>query len=439
MRVACVLVTHLRAKVEMYRHPHLKDMPVVIVDRGTSGTRPLVVDHFPKTTGVRAGMTLEQAISRHSNAVVLDADEPYYRRTFAQMLSTLQGVSDRVEGAELGTAYVRIDGLEGLYGGEARVVSALLNAAPAYLSPRVGVADAKFPAFVAAWTCAAHGAFRVPEDVGAFLAPHSINLLPLSEGLKRELHRFGLSSRSARRAESLRILAVDDDLQALRYVRDTLMRSGFEPMVTADPEEVLRLVEEYKPHLVLLDLVLPGVDGMDLMKDIAEMTDVPVIFLSAYGQDRLVARAFDMGAADYMVKPFSPTELSARIRAALRRREVPKPSEPYVLGDLTIDYDERRVTLAGRPVELTAKEYGTLAELSANAGRVLTYETLLRRVWGLDADADIRPMRTVISSIRRKLGDAAEDSKYVLTELRVGYRMPKGEKPGQETEPPAAP
>ena len=247
------------------------------------------------------------------------------------------------------------------------------------------------------------------------------------------------SSRSARRAESLRILAVDDDLQALRYVRDTLMKAGFEPMVTADPEEVLRLVEEYKPHLVLLDLVLPGVDGMDLMKDIAEMTDVPVIFLSAYGQDRLVARAFDMGAADYMVKPFSPTELSARIRAALRRREVPKPSEPYVLGDLTIDYDERRVTLAGRPVELTAKEYGTLAELSANAGRVLTYETLLRRVWGLDADADIRPMRTVISSIRRKLGDAAEDSKYVLTELRVGYRMPKGEKPGQETEPPAAP
>ena len=156
-------------------------------------------------------------------------------------------------------------------------------------------------------------------------------------------------------------------------------------------------------------LVLPGIDGIDLMKDIAEVTDVPVIFLSAYGQDKLVARAFDMGAADYMVKPFSPTELSARIRAALRRRDVPKPSEAYVLGDLTIDYDERRVTLAGRPVELSAKEYGTLAELSVNAGRALTYETLLRRVWGL----------------------AAEDSKYILTELRVGYRMPKGERSEQ--------
>ena len=192
MRVACVLVTHLRARVEMYRHPHLKDMPVVIVDRGTLGTRPLVVDRFPKATGVRTGMTLEQAVSRHSNAVVLDADEPYYRRIFGQMLSSLQGVSDRVEGAELGTAYVRIDGLEKLYGGEARVVSALLNAAPAYLNPRVGVADAKFPALVAAWTCGAQGAFRAPEDVRAFLAPHSIDLLPLSERFKTELHRFGL-------------------------------------------------------------------------------------------------------------------------------------------------------------------------------------------------------------------------------------------------------
>ena len=156
MRVACVLVTHLRAKVEMYRHSHLKDMPVVIVDRGNSGTRPLVVDRFPKASGVRADMTLEQAISHHSNAVVLDADEPYYRRVFGQMLS------------------------------------ALLNAAPAYLSPRVGVADSKFPAFVAAWTCSGHGAFRVPEDVGDFLAPHSIGLLPIPQGLKRELHRFGL-------------------------------------------------------------------------------------------------------------------------------------------------------------------------------------------------------------------------------------------------------
>ena len=228
-------------------------------------------------------------------------------------------------------------------------------------------------------------------------------------------------------AEQVRILAVDDDPQALRYVREALGKSGYEPLVAADPEEALRLVEEERPHLVLLDLVLPGTDGIDLMKEIAETRDVPVIFVSAYGQDHLVSRAFDMGAADYVVKPFSPTELAARIRAALRRHEVPKPSEPFVLGDLAIDYDERRVTLAGRPVHLTAKEYGTLAELASNAGLLLTYKQLLRRVWGLDADADVRPMRTTISSIRRKLGDDAQNPTYIFTELRVGYRMPKGE------------
>ena len=140
---------------------------------------------------------------------------------------------------------------------------------------------------------------------------------------------------------------------------------------------MLRLVEEEQPHLVLLDLalldlVLPGTDGIDLIMKIAETRDVPVIFLSAHAQDQLVARASDNGGADYVVKPFSPTELSARIRAALRRRETPRPSAPFVLGDLAIDYDERRATVAGREIELTAIEYRTLAGLSANAGRVRT-------------------------------------------------------------------
>ena len=192
MRVACLLVTHLRAKVEMYRHSHLKDAPVIIVDRSPSRARPVVVDCFRSAPGVKPGMTLEQAVSRHAKAIVLDADEPHYRRVFGQALSSLQGISDRVEGADLGTAYVRLDGLEGLFRGEAGVVSALLNTVPAYLSPRVGVADAKFPAFVAARACEEHGAFRVPEDVAAFLAPHAIDLLPVSANVKRELHRFGL-------------------------------------------------------------------------------------------------------------------------------------------------------------------------------------------------------------------------------------------------------
>ena len=140
-----------------------------------------------------------------------------------------------------------------------------------------------------------------------------------------------------------------------------------------------------------------------------------------------MARALDAGAADYLVKPFSPVELAARIRAALRRRETPQPLSPYVLGGLTIDYAQRRVSLNGHPVPLTHIEYRALAELAANAGRVLTYEHLLRRVWRLEGDADLRPMRSVINRLRRKLGENAEDPTYIFTELRVGYRMPKGE------------
>ena len=246
-----------------------------------------------------------------------------------------------------------------------------------------------------------------------------------------------LSTRSARRAaaeagERVRVLAVDDDPQALRYVRDALAGAGYTPVVTGDPGEALRLVAEEKPDLVLLDLMLPGTDGIELMKDILGAGDVPVIFVSAYGRDELIARAFDMGAVDYVVKPFSPTELAARIRAALRKRAASEPSEPYVLGDLTIDYAERRVTLAGRPLPLIAMEYRLLAELSANAGRLLTYEHLLERVWGQRGSGDVRPMRTIVSKLRRKLGDDADNPAYIFTEPRVGYRMPKGETQGEE-------
>ncbi len=204
--------------------------------------------------------------------------------------------------------------------------------------------------------------------------------------------------------ERVRVLAVDDEPQALRYVRDTLVKSGYEPIVTGEPEEALRLIAEERPELVLLDLMLPGMDGIELMQDILRLADVPVIFLSAYGREEQIARAFDMGAVDYVVKPFSPTELSARIRAALRRRAVSEPVEPYVVRDLVIDYIARRVTLAGRPVHLTPIEYRMLAELSANAGQVLSYERLLHRVWGATDAEDVRPMRTIVNKLRRKLG-----------------------------------
>ena len=240
------------------------------------------------------------------------------------------------------------------------------------------------------------------------------------------------SGRSSRRGlrdeeEPVKVLVVDDDPQELRYVRDTLVNAGYAPLVTGDPEEAVRLMNEERPRLALLDLVLPDTNGIELMRALLRIADVPVIFLSAYGRDDTIARAFEEGAVDYVVKPFSPTELAARIGAALRRREVPEPLEPYVLGGLVIDYALRRVSLDGSPVQLTAMEYRMLAELSVNAGRVLTYGHLLERVWREKPDADMSPMRTMVAKLRAKLGEDARNPRYVFTESRVGYWMPEGE------------
>ena len=150
--------------------------------------------------------------------------------------------------------------------------------------------------------------------------------------------------------------------------------------MTGDPREVPRLIKTKKPELVLLDLVLPGTDGIELMESLPELADLPVIFISGYGRDETIAKALERGAADYIVKPFSPKELTARVQAALRRRvELP---ELFRLGDLTIHYKERRVSVAGRTVALTATEYELLRTLSIKAGQVTTYDSLLRQVWG---------------------------------------------------------
>ena len=285
----------------------------------------------------------------------------------------------------------------------------------------------------------AHGGRIWAESEGPGMGARFTFTIPTVEetGSGKAIGLPPLSTSAARRAvaqagERVRVLAVDDDPQALRYIRDALASAGYTPVVTGDPGEALRLMGEEKPDLVLLDLMLPGTDGIELMKDILGAGDVPVIFVSAYGRDELIARAFDMGAVDYVVKPFSPTELAARIRAALRKRAASEPSEPYVLGDLTIDYAERSVTLAGRPLPLIAMEYRLLAELSANAGRLLTYEHLLERVWGEKSSGDVRPMRTIVSKLRRKLGDDPDNPIYIFTEPRVGYRMPRGETPEGE-------
>ena len=222
--------------------------------------------------------------------------------------------------------------------------------------------------------------------------------------------------------EPTRILVVDDDPQALRFVRDALLTAGYAPLVTGDPQELSRLIRTEKPGLVLLDLMLPGTDGIELMERIPELADLPVIFTSGYRKDETIARALEVGAADYIVKPFSPTELVARVQAALRRRAEP---EPFVLGDLSIHYDQREVSVAGRPVELTATEYELLRVLSLNPGRVTTFDTLLRQVWGRRGGGDSEPVRTFVKKLRQKLGDDAAEPTYIFNERGIGYRMAK--------------
>ncbi len=220
------------------------------------------------------------------------------------------------------------------------------------------------------------------------------------------------------------ILVVDDDPQTLLSARDTLSKAGYQTVATGDPAEVPLLLEEHRPHLVLLDLMLPEVDGIELMRQMFEITTLPVLILSAYSQEEVMVRALDAGAADYVVKPFSPNELTARIRAALRRgASRTEPTEPCLLGDLAIDYVGRRVTVGGRRARLTNIEYRLLVELSVHLGSVVTYRELLQRVWRGKAPSDLRSLRSAVKSLRRKLGDDAQKPAYLFNEARVGYRL----------------
>ena len=235
------------------------------------------------------------------------------------------------------------------------------------------------------------------------------------------------------------ILVIDDDPQTLRLVRNTLWETGYNPILTGNPWDVERLIMDDQPHLILLDLMLPGTDGFEVMRSISQITDVPVIFLSGRGRDRDVARALELGADDYIVKPFSHTELVARIKAALRKRELLRGAEalePYVLGNLKIDYAQRQVTVSGQPTELTATEYKILCELSTNAGTTLSNEWLLRRVWGVEYSDNPQVVRTFVKTLRRKLKDEAASPLYIFTYPGVGYRMPS---PHAKPPPPPRP
>ena len=427
---------------------HLNDLVTDLLDVARIETGTLPVSPEPAEVAVlveRARNAFSSAGGRNSLAIDMEPDIPLVmadRRRMVQVLGNLLSNAARNSSEESvirvravrDMAHVAVSVTDEGKGIPAESLPLLFRKFSMARSEEQG-GDTGLGLAICKGIVEAHGGRIWAESDGLGLGARFTFTLPVVDGagsgpagrLSPVSGRSSLHGQEEAEA-AVRVLAVDDDPQALRYIRDTLVRAGYRPVVTGDPEEALRLTAEERPQLALLDLMLPDTDGIELMQAILEIANVPVIFLSAYGREELIAKAFDMGAVDYVVKPFSPTELSARIRAVLNRRAIPLPSEPYVLGDLTIDYFQRQVTLAGVRVPLVAMEYRMLAELSANAGQVLTYEHILERVWGRkDGDGDLRPMRTIVSKLRRKLGEGAGNPTYIFTEPRVGYRMPRGE------------
>ncbi len=280
----------------------------------------------------------------------------------------------------------------------------------------------------------AHGGRIWAESAGIDRGTRFVFTLPIVESAATE---GGVTTGegefpSQREDEAQRILVVDDDPNALRYVRQIIAQAGYTPIVTGEPKELNALLEKERPHLVLLDLVLPGMNGIEMLEQTPELADVPVIFLSAYGRDATIASALEKGAIDYVVKPFSPTELIARIRAGLRRHSLPDLNEsriPYRKGELVIDFAARSVTVRNRPVQLTSTEYNLLHMLAVNAGRAMTIGQLLKRVWKVDDYRDSSMVRSIVKKLRRKLSDSARNPRYIFTEPRVGYRMARADRP----------
>ncbi len=274
----------------------------------------------------------------------------------------------------------------------------------------------------------AHGGRIWAESEGKGRGSRFAFTIPASEQSESEGAESTFGVRGAIPDDSAMILAIDDDPQLLRYVRNTLTEAGYNCMGTGNPDELIQFMNVKQPDLVLLDLILPGISGFDVMKRIRQVSAVPVIFLSGHSGEEHVVQALRMGADDYIAKPFSPNELVARIEASLRKRAVFDHSEvhrPYRLGELTIDYMEHGVTVSDRPVQLTSTEYKLLFELSVNAGRVLTHDQILQRVWGPEYSGEAHLVRAMVKKVRRKLGEDGNDPKYIMTQLRVGYTMAK--------------
>jgi two-component system KDP operon response regulator KdpE len=221
-----------------------------------------------------------------------------------------------------------------------------------------------------------------------------------------------------------RILVVDDEPNILGTLAPLLRARGYEVHTAMNARAAIETVDREKPDLIVLDLGLPDIDGVEVCRQIRESLNVPIVVLSARGAEGDKVRALDVGADDYVTKPFGAEELLARIRAALRRSDAPSPaSEPIIRGGLTIDRERFRVLRDGEEVRLTPKEFELLTFLAQRPGRVLTHRAILKAIWGPNAVDQPEHLRVLIGALRRKIEANPSTPAYILTEPWVGYRF----------------
>jgi two-component system KDP operon response regulator KdpE len=223
------------------------------------------------------------------------------------------------------------------------------------------------------------------------------------------------------------VLVVDDEAPMRKYITTNLKMRGYDVLTAADGTEALKLIDERPIDLMILDIMMPGPDGLDVLARVRRDMDVPVLMLSARGRESDKVEALDAGADDYLTKPFGVQELLARVRAALRRSGASGKGTlpPYIYEDLELDFGARRVRRAGEDIALTPKEYDILAYLARNAGKVITHRQILQTVWGPEHGDEADYVWTYVRRIRRKLERDSEQPRYLLTEAGVGYRMPE--------------
>jgi len=220
-----------------------------------------------------------------------------------------------------------------------------------------------------------------------------------------------------------RVLIVDDEPAIRRFLRVSLSAHGYAIFEAENGQAALSAVVADRPDLVILDLGLPDLDGIEVTRLLREWTRIPIIILSVRGQETDKIAALDAGADDYVTKPFGAGELLARMRVALRRAGRSSAEPVFTSDDFTVDLARRQVTVAGREVQLTPTEYDLLRVLVMNAGKVLTHRQLLREVWGMGYEQEMHMLRVNISNLRRKIEPNPTRPRYILTEPGVGYRL----------------